>query len=384
MGIPGAERDGNVYLALLESSQHVVLVHGNGKPRAQHGHTHEVDVHVLLREGHPALAGSRCHAAPVGVMAKDGSLDQRRVGNGKGNLVGICLRGRAKNVHRDELGRPFAICGNLAREVGTDALDGRDHGREGGRRLVNDLSPGSARGKEDARVVGGGVGVHRHLVEGLAHSREERGVCGLWRERRIGREYAEHGRHVGLDHAGALHEATHVHRDRAAVRLGRGTCKGGLLGVGVGGHDGAGGVMGRLGRCCPRVHNGGHALHIRLKGQLHADDARRGNQHVLLVAVKHLGDKGAGLLGAPQARLSCCCVGVAGVENHGTGVTGGGTRTAQKRFCVNVAAQTLVLSATTSAMSLRWGFLRKPAEMPAARMPAAAQTPPSQGAKPND
>ena len=60
------------------------------------------------------------------------------------------------------------------------------------------------------------------------------------------------------------------------------------------------------------------------------------------------------------------------------------TGAAQKRFWVKVAAQTQVWSAATSARSRRLGSARKPAWTPAALMPLAAQTPPSQGSKPND
>jgi hypothetical protein len=86
--------------------------------------------------------------------------------------------------------------------------------------------------------------------------------------------------------------------------------------------------MGGRGSCRKRVHNRGHASHVRLKGKLHADDSRRRNQHILLVAVKRVGDKGAGPLGTPQAGLSRSGVGVAGVEHHGTRVPRGGARTA--------------------------------------------------------
>ena len=58
------------------------------------------------------------------------------------------------------------------------------------------------------------------------------------------------------------------------------------------------------------------------------------------------------------------------------------TGAAQKRLVVKVPAATQVWSATTRAMSRRLGSRRKPACRPAAETPAAAQTPPSQGAKP--
>ena len=59
------------------------------------------------------------------------------------------------------------------------------------------------------------------------------------------------------------------------------------------------------------------------------------------------------------------------------------TGAAQKRLVVNVAAQVHGASATTRARSERAGSLRNPACTPAARIPAAAQMPPVQGAKPN-
>ena len=58
------------------------------------------------------------------------------------------------------------------------------------------------------------------------------------------------------------------------------------------------------------------------------------------------------------------------------------TGAAQKRFRVKAAAQTHVSSAATSARSFRLGLRRNPADMPAARMPSAAQTPPSQAENP--
>ena len=58
------------------------------------------------------------------------------------------------------------------------------------------------------------------------------------------------------------------------------------------------------------------------------------------------------------------------------------TGAAPKRLVVKAPATTQASSATTRARSRRLGFLRNPAETPEARTPAAAQTPPSQGAKP--
>ena len=80
----------------------------------------------------------------------------------------------------------------------------------------------------------------------------------------------------------------------------------------------------------------------------------------------------AGLFGLNEAELTYTR------PSSGSTITGA----AQKRFVVKVPAATQVSSATTSAMSRRFGSWRKPACKPAALTPSAAQTPPSQATNP--
>jgi hypothetical protein len=98
-------------------------------------------------------------------------------------------------------------------------------------------------GDQDEAVVGRGVAVDGdaverhvgHVLHQLLHQRR--------RDRRVGRQIAEHGRHVGVDHAGALGDAGHRHRLAADLRLAAGA-----LGDDVGGHDRVRGVRPVIGR----------------------------------------------------------------------------------------------------------------------------------------
>ena len=65
---------------------------------------------------------------------------------------------------------------------------------------------------------------------------------------RVGGDEAQHGRHVGRDHAAALGDAGDRHLRPADLRLAHGA-----LGEGVGGHDGARGVRPRRRRAAPRA-----------------------------------------------------------------------------------------------------------------------------------
>ena len=91
------------------------------------------------------------------------------------------------------------------------------------------------------------------------------------RDGRVGEDEAEHGRHVGRDHAGALAEA--VDDDRHATDLDRARRE---LGVGVGGHDRArrdleGVGLGRLGEPVEQMRELARIERL-------ADDARRGDE----------------------------------------------------------------------------------------------------------
>ena len=163
---------------------------------------------------------------------------------------------------------------------------------------------GRAGGEKDCGVVRRGVGVDGHLVEGLLDRGEERLVGGVLGKRGVGREDAEHGRHVGLDHAGALDEAAHVDGVGGAVSGFDLSLEGGFLGHGVGRHDGHGGVVGGRGIGAECTDRGRDSLLIGGEGQRHADDAGGGHEDVVRLAAERLRHELGGLSGRLETRLS--------------------------------------------------------------------------------
>ena len=149
-------------------------------------------------------------------------------------------------------------------------------------------------------------------------------MSGGGAERRVGREDREHRRHVRLDHARALAEASHVDGDGRAVSLRDLALEGDLLRVGVGRHDGKRRLVGRLGRVPETRHGRGNALLVWCERQLHADDSRRGDENVLGVAAERLRDEGRGATGVLQTGLAGARVGIARVEDHRPGMAAGG------------------------------------------------------------
>ena len=120
---------------------------------------------------------------------------------------------------------------------------------------------------------------------------------------------AQHGRHVGRDHARALGDAVDGDLDAIDHRGG-----GGGLGIGVGGHDGVGGgapVAGRALRHQPSQHAGDLLGRQRL-----ADHPGRGHEDFLRPAA----GRGGGLVGdgahALLPGLAGKGVGIAAVDHQ--------------------------------------------------------------------
>ena len=117
-----------------------------------------------------------------------------------------------------------------------------------------------------------------------------------------------------MDHAGAFGNGT----DAAGFAV-DGKFHGELLGVGVGGHDGGGGIV-AAGRTGFQLGGGrGNARHKG--GQLHglADDAGGGGQHVVGIDAQSLGHQVTGILCQLDA-VRRAGVGVAAVDHNGLGV----------------------------------------------------------------
>ena len=65
----------------------------------------------------PALAHRHHDAAPIGVVAGDGRLDQRRIGDRKRDALGRLVALRASDIDADQLLRALAVPHHLQRQI---------------------------------------------------------------------------------------------------------------------------------------------------------------------------------------------------------------------------------------------------------------------------
>ena len=222
------------------------------------------------------------------------------------------LGGQAVGLDLDEVGRALAGGSDAAGHVGADG----EH--EIGHRLLVflglDLNAGGAVGKQEDRVVGGGVAVDGAHIEALVDRRGEHllqvGGIGLG----VSRHVDEHRRHVGVDHARALGHRADLHRAGGELQL-----IGALLADGIGGHDGVGSLgavlLGELGG-----NDLADALEHLVDRKSLADDAGGADEHFVLAEAEQLfrlALNGAGILDALRAGGG---VGVAGVDDDGAGL----------------------------------------------------------------
>ena len=112
------------------------------------------------------------------------------------------------------------------------------------------FSGSSARSKHDAGVVGRGIGIDRHLIEGLLNGREQQGVERRRLDGGIGSNDRDHGGHIGHDHARALAHAAHRISVARMTRSLTAVANGILFGVRIGRHDGTGRIGTAMGREC--------------------------------------------------------------------------------------------------------------------------------------
>ena len=130
----------------------------------------------------------------------------------------------------------------------------------------------------------------------------------------VGGDGAEHGAHVGVDHAGAFGDGTNG--DGLAADLGG---HGDLLDLQVGGQDGVGRVVGCLLGVSQSRHQGGDPGLDGSDVQLHADDAGGADGEVLGSQARGGGRSGGHALGIFHA-LGGAGVGVAAVQDDALGL----------------------------------------------------------------
>ena len=68
---------------------------------------------VLFAKRNIRVTSCGDNAAPVGVVASDGCLDEGTVGHGLGNTKCFVPCGEARNLNRDEVLGPFSVADDL-------------------------------------------------------------------------------------------------------------------------------------------------------------------------------------------------------------------------------------------------------------------------------
>ena len=257
------------------------------------------------------IAGSSHDAAPVGVAAEHGSLEQHGAGDGLGDQAGVMLGGQAVSLDLDQVSGALAVGSDAAGDVDADMLD-----QAGKRSLVFlglDLNAGGAVGQQEDGVVGGGVAVDGAHVEALVDRRGEHllqvGSVSLG----VGGDVNQHGGHVGVDHTGALGHRADTDGTGGQLQL-----IGGFLLLGVGGHDGPGSVRALFGG-----HVGddaAHAVEHLLDRKSLADHAGGADENLILAQAQQLFRLGLDSLGILDALLAGGGVGVAAVDDDGAGL----------------------------------------------------------------
>mmetsp|Transcript_43029 Transcript_43029/g.125129 ORF Transcript_43029/g.125129 Transcript_43029/m.125129 type:complete len:248 (+) Transcript_43029:284-1027(+) len=201
-----------------------------------------------------------CHQpAHIRVVPSHGALEQGPVDDGLADAAGHVVVGGACHEHPHHVLRALAVAHDLPSEVAADAAQGLLEG------ILRRRRRPAARQKHNG-VARGGVAVDGARVEARAHCVGEHALQSdpsAGRRLHVREDIAEHGGHVGLDHAGALRNAN----DAPAA----GEFHGADLRVAVGGHDAPRSRQHRvrLQGCGRRRHCGFHLL----DGEAPPDDA---------------------------------------------------------------------------------------------------------------
>ena len=134
----------------------------------------------------------------------DRCLDQARRGHRPGGSASV---GVGRGVHHpdaDQLAGSLAIAGDSSGQLACDfeqrRLENLCFDAAGSNRLI---AGGSIRQHQE-RVVGRAVAVDGDLVEAAVGDRLDQLGHETGLDRGVGRDVGEQGRHVGVDHAGAL------------------------------------------------------------------------------------------------------------------------------------------------------------------------------------
>ena len=168
------------------------------------GNPHLVDeqIHASRVEAPHARVADRGEDAPeVWIGGEEGGFHEGRMRDRVGDAATFGGIAATLDLEGDELRRALAVSYDGLRQVARDVTD---------RHLeLQEVATARGRGpeprrREDQRVVGRGIAVDRHAVEGALDDALEQALqCAPW-YLRVRRHEAEHRCHVGPDHAGAL------------------------------------------------------------------------------------------------------------------------------------------------------------------------------------
>ena len=277
-------------------------------------HVHIVQVQIdlgLVQIVDTGVTHGRQDATQVRVGRKERGLHQRRMRNGVSRQAAFGFGLAAVNLHGNELGGTFAVAhdglGQQARHVQQRSLQDLRIGAvpAGDWRIA-----GLVGGHQHKGVIGGGIAINRHAVERAIGQFFDQVLQQRWGNCCIGGQVAQHGGHIGADHARALADAgggdgLATHHHLAAVGLG----------LGVGGHDAFGSQRPVVG--LGTRNRSGQTGHDAIDRQLFHDHTGGKRQNLLRRYAQLLGQHGAGGTRIGQACSTRARVGIAGIDHHG-------------------------------------------------------------------
>jgi hypothetical protein len=273
----------------------------------------EVDVDEFLAEASAGVADGVDDAAPVGVGAVEGAFDEEGLADGFGGAAGVILSAGVADTDFDEFGDAFAIGDDHFGEFEHDLVKGaaEDAGFLGAG--ADEGGIGLAVAHDDDGIVGAGVAIDGDAIEGEIDGVADSAFDFIFGDAGVGGDEAEHGGHVGADHAGAFGDTADAEGAVAARDF-----DGEGLGAGVAGHDGLGGFIGSFGVefFAERIDEGSDAFH----GHGHADDAGGADEDLAHADAEGFGGGLGHEFGVLDAARAGAGVGVAAVGDDGAGV----------------------------------------------------------------
>ena len=205
-----AEIDRDRYIGTLEMCRNLALIIRRDPLTAIcNGDTSNRYRQTLLKESRPGFTHRHDDPAPISVFPRNGSLHERRIGNGEGGFSCFCIGRRPAYIDRYELAGAFAIAHYLGCKISEQFLEYAAESLEFGRgcRLGAAVCCPAGRRQQNG-VAGRSITVNGNAVKRSANSLFEQCPqhgCG---QLRIGKYECQHRRHIRRNHARSFGNAT--------------------------------------------------------------------------------------------------------------------------------------------------------------------------------